>query len=126
MNSAPKRQARRIILDCEHELWLVDPYPSESDHLWCAKCGTYVRVGPSGVRIGKTWYPDYQWSCEPQNTGFLGVCELCGHAERHRNWHKLRDDMERHYLRKHSGSSLAASMEVVPIPRKDYPSEPPF
>lgn len=111
--------------------------PSKGELVWCYKCDTYTHVGPTVSRMGVKFYPDYEWVCKGERTGFVGMCvahvrplpiaecrETFG--ERY-DWYALRDKMMRHYLRMHSGSSLISRAEIVPIPRaRVLTTDPPF
>ena len=126
------QKPRRVQLECGHELWLKANFPSKGDLVWCYKCDTYTNVGPTVGRMGRTYYPDYEWICEGvKGKGFVGTClyqgDGCGvqYVERY-DWYALRGKMITHHLRTHSNSSLISRANIVPIPDKVLTDEPPF
>jgi len=125
----PNKQPRRVQLECGHELWLKANLPRKGDLCFCYKCDTYVNVGPTVGRMGKTYYPDYDWSCEGvKGRGFVGTCLVpdCGHeAEEKYDWYALRNRMIGHHLHEHTISSLISRAIIAPIPLAPVDS-PPF
>jgi len=116
-------KARKIILECEHILWLKPPMPSPGDHLYCRPCGSYQQVGPT-ARGGRT-YED-EWSWVKVGHGYEGRCEHCLDTFQSRNWYRLRDTMDGHHLRKHVNSSLIfGDPRPIPPPLPTKRNDPP-
>ena len=121
---------KHVRLECGHDLWIKTNPPRKGELMFCYKCDTYTNVGPTASRMGRTYYPDYDWACEGTKEGFTAWCltEGCRYpkqSERY-DWYKLRDRMHIHHLREHSHSSLISAAKVVPIPEKILDNEPPF
>src|SRR4051794_39673182 len=124
----PQQKARRVILECEHERWFQRPYPNVNDEIWCPQCGTMQRAGLARIRVNRTLHLDGCWLSIPPPIGYSryrGECQGkdmegdCDHAETDRNWYRLRDKMESHYLHKHTNSVLAGILSIdVEIPRR--------
>ena len=118
---------RKIILDCEHILWLRSPLPSPGDELYCRPCGAYQTVGPTRTH-GKA-YELSEWSWQQQGGVFVAYCEAgdCQETREHRNWYALRDVMDSHHIRVHSHSSLIFGIpKAIPKLNLRRNAPPPF
>ena len=120
----------RITLECQHELWFKESPPNLNEILWCYPCGDYKQIGsPLDVGVAETYFPDYNWTCIYKRKRYVATCNEkgCDYTYAASNFHLVREWIERHYLRLHSGSSLLVRT-ATKVARVKYSrnSKPPF
>jgi hypothetical protein len=120
--------AKRVRLECEHEVWMKPPLPQKNDTMFCVKCNAPREVGIGTSRNMVEYWPDYDWKSIPLKPGYRGECliEECDyHYTEAWDWYRLRAHMENHHLRIHAETPLL-TFQTVPIPGSQTLDKPPF
>jgi len=105
--------AKRIELECGHEIWFSVSPPKKGDLIFCSSCEAPAVVGAPHVGITTgTYEAEYEWvSTKETASTFKGVCCLCDYVRLEKSWAKLSKEMSHHHITKHVYSTVVGGIE---------------